>query len=241
MPDVPGRTSGSDAGSQPSVLIVEDRRLVAESLALALTVSGVRAHIVCEVSPITVLEAIEAHHPRLALVALGVGSGDLTEQIVSALCGHGIPSVVMTGGSDRLRLARCLANGASGVVGKSADIEQLIELATHPETVATYFGASHVVEFQDALRRHAANTARRLRALRFLTPREREVLHDLTMGLRAKEIAERSFVSISTVRSQIKSILRKLGVSSQLEAVAMATRSGWFTQRARTAVRASTP
>jgi DNA-binding CsgD family transcriptional regulator len=34
-------------------------------------------------------------------------------------------------------------------------------------------------------------------------------------------------VSISTVRSQIKSILQKLGVNSQLAAVAMARQAGW--------------
>jgi DNA-binding NarL/FixJ family response regulator len=51
---------------------------------------------------------------------------------------------------------------------------------------------------------------------------------DLTRGLLAKEIADRSFVSISTVRSQIKSILAKLGVRSQVQAIAVATQSHWF-------------
>jgi hypothetical protein len=43
----------------------------------------------------------------------------------------------------------------------------------------------------------------------------------------AEEIATSSFVSISTVRSQIKSILQKLGVNSQLAAVALARRVDW--------------
>ena len=241
MPDARDTGSGPPTGERPSVLIVEDRSLLAESLALALSISGIHAQIVSDVSPGTVLEAIEAGSPGLALVALGVGSGDLTEQIVSLLCERAIPSVVMTGGRDRLRLARCLANGAIGVVGKSVDMVQLIAMAKHPESVDAFFGASHHMEFQDALRQHAARITKRLRAFRFLTPREREVLQDLTMGLRAKDIAEHSFVAISTVRSQIKSILRKLGVSSQLEAVAMATRSGWFVQPARTGADAPKP
>jgi DNA-binding NarL/FixJ family response regulator len=40
-------------------------------------------------------------------------------------------------------------------------------------------------------------------------------------------VAERLFVSLSTVRSQIRSILSKLGVRSQLAAVAMAVRADW--------------
>jgi two-component system nitrate/nitrite response regulator NarL len=60
-----------------------------------------------------------------------------------------------------------------------------------------------------------------------LTERERVVLAELMEGHCAEEIATSSFVSISTVRSQIKSILQKLGVNSQLAAVALARRVDW--------------
>ena len=43
----------------------------------------------------------------------------------------------------------------------------------------------------------------------------------------AAEIAEQRVVSLATVRSQIRAILRKLEVTSQLAAVAMAHRAGW--------------
>ena len=46
-------------------------------------------------------------------------------------------------------------------------------------------------------------------------------------GRAATEIAEESFVSLSTVRSQIRAVLAKLGVHSQLAAVAMAHQAGW--------------
>jgi DNA-binding NarL/FixJ family response regulator len=60
-----------------------------------------------------------------------------------------------------------------------------------------------------------------------LTEREQVVLSELIEGHCAEDIAKAAFVSISTVRSQIKSILQKLGVNSQLAAVAMARRAGW--------------
>ena len=60
-----------------------------------------------------------------------------------------------------------------------------------------------------------------------LTERERFVLAELMEGHCAEEIAQAAFVSISTVRSQIKAILQKLGVSSQLAAVALARRADW--------------
>jgi DNA-binding CsgD family transcriptional regulator len=58
-----------------------------------------------------------------------------------------------------------------------------------------------------------------------LTAREQEVLGALATGAVAGEIAEGAHVSLATVRSQIRAVLSKLGVSSQLAAVAMAHRS----------------
>jgi len=55
-----------------------------------------------------------------------------------------------------------------------------------------------------------------------LTNREREVLILLTEGLNNKKIAEKLFVSESTAKFHVSSILSKLGVSSRTEAVALA-------------------
>lgn len=62
----------------------------------------------------------------------------------------------------------------------------------------------------------------RLAPLVLLTASERRVLFYLTTGRSAQEIADDLVVSVTTVRSHIRSILRKLGVRSQLAAVAIA-------------------
>lgn len=58
-----------------------------------------------------------------------------------------------------------------------------------------------------------------------LTDREQEVLGELLAGRTATEIAAVERVSLATVRSHIRAVLSKLGVSSQLAAVALAHRS----------------
>jgi DNA-binding CsgD family transcriptional regulator len=59
-------------------------------------------------------------------------------------------------------------------------------------------------------------------ALLTLTESERRVLFYLTGGWSAQSVADELVVSLTTVRSHIRSMLRKLGVRSQLAAVAIA-------------------
>ena len=55
-----------------------------------------------------------------------------------------------------------------------------------------------------------------------LSPREKEVLALMVLGLNNPDIAERLVVGRSTVKFHVSSILGKLGVTSRTEAVAMA-------------------
>ncbi|WP_434971218.1 LuxR C-terminal-related transcriptional regulator [Microbacterium sp. bgisy207] len=59
-----------------------------------------------------------------------------------------------------------------------------------------------------------------------LTPREREVLAALTGTESLAQIARRLHVSVNTVKSQVRSLYRRMGVSSRHEAIAEATRLG---------------
>jgi LuxR family maltose regulon positive regulatory protein len=62
------------------------------------------------------------------------------------------------------------------------------------------------------------------RAATELSERERTILRMLGGGLTEREIGQELFVSFNTVHSHVKSVYRKLGVSSRAEAVARARR-----------------
>jgi LuxR family maltose regulon positive regulatory protein len=59
-----------------------------------------------------------------------------------------------------------------------------------------------------------------------LTPRERDVLTHLVLGLSNQEIASALFVSVNTVKMHAKGLYRKLGCRSRVEAVSMALTEG---------------
>jgi DNA-binding NarL/FixJ family response regulator len=62
-----------------------------------------------------------------------------------------------------------------------------------------------------------------------LTPREREVLDGLVAGESAKDIAARLGIALPTVRTQLRSVYRKLDVNNARAAIVVAVRSGWST------------
>ncbi|MCF4120495.1 LuxR C-terminal-related transcriptional regulator [Antribacter sp. KLBMP9083] len=61
-----------------------------------------------------------------------------------------------------------------------------------------------------------------------LTRREQVVLSNLTEDVTLEQIANRLFVTRNTVKSQVRSVYKKLGVSTRAEAVAMARRLGLY-------------
>jgi DNA-binding CsgD family transcriptional regulator len=61
-----------------------------------------------------------------------------------------------------------------------------------------------------------------------LTTREKEIIHLLSNGFAALNIAAKLNLSHATVRNHIQNILRKLEVHSQVEAISVAFRRGWI-------------
>ncbi len=59
-----------------------------------------------------------------------------------------------------------------------------------------------------------------------LTPTEREILHDIALGMTTREIAEKRYSSFHTVNTHRKNIFRKINVNNVHEATRYALRAG---------------
>lgn len=112
---------------------------------------------------------------------------------------------------------------------RCADLRVQMPSGVEQVTVSTIVvGAGDAAAVLHPMQLPAAQTGRPASAARppRLTPRQREILELLADGVRAKEIACRLSLSVPTVRNHIHALLRRLGASSQLEAVARARELG---------------
>lgn len=212
------------------VLIIDDHPLFSTSLAIALRGHGLRVR---EVHPDNV-DQIARHAaeagPGLVLLDLNLGLGVdgvrlRAADIIRRLRRPDRKVLIMSAGLNRTDTAAAIAAGAVGVVAKSEPLETLLHIidrAASGRPVMTDAERRQWLYLHAAQRAHERDLQRRLA---LLSRREREVLELLANGQRAAVIAARSVVSITTTRTQIRAILAKLGVNSQLEAVAMLARA----------------
>jgi two-component system nitrate/nitrite response regulator NarL len=211
------------------ITIVEDHELFAEALDVALTLEGHQVQRV-SISEHTwpqgnLFDAILRSRPQVVLLDLNLGSAKNGAQVVQPLTGMGIAVVVVTGSTDRARWGEVLAYGARTVLPKSAPLNTILSTIRMIEDGRRVLPREDrdrlLLCYQDQRRQGMDRRAR----LDSLTTREREILEDLTNGKQVRDIAHESIVSEATVRTQVKSILAKLGVSSQVAAVCLALKA----------------
>ena len=210
------------------ITIVEDHDLLAESLAFALQHAGVNVQVVPILSSDNVIAFFQERESDIALLDLDLG-GEIGSSLslIPRIRSLGAEVIMMTGVTDRIRLAECLEAGATGLLSKTSKFDDLLA-----SIVAVASGADLLSEIERSLYMTELNNSRKAERTRFepfdaLTAREREILGDMVTGCSAEQISEDRFISVATVRSHVKTILRKLNVHSQLAAVAMATERGW--------------
>lgn len=219
--------SPESPAERPRVLVIDSNLLTAEAVALSLGQLDYATRFVIPVTADHLRDLVVAWPPALVLLDIDSVDSETSLECIGVLKNAGIPVTVLGGKRDLHLLGRCVDAGASSVVDKSSPLVELVD-------VLRRLLAGEVVLPEDARREltepyHREVRARRVRLAPFevLTPREKSVLAELMEGHGPEAIAGQASVSISTVRSQIKAILQKLGVNSQLAAAGMARQAGW--------------
>lgn len=220
-----GVRAGGDQGG--SVVIVDRHEMFATVLRMTLSSLGLDAYQAPTDSRNDVLDHVRGLRPRVAVLDLNLGRDDRGRldgvELVRPLCGLGCAVVVLCDGRDHAAESACIAAGAVDLIPKTSSLTTLLDAVraagegrvVMPEQVRQAWLSLHD--------REQAQRLDRARVLGRLSTREREVLDLLVQGHRAAAVAAHFVVSMTTVRTQIRAILAKLDVTSQLEAAAVAT------------------
>lgn len=213
------RTVADEALASPSeaasVLIASDVRLYREGLCRALAAVGEIADARGAASIGAVFEALRRDEPDVVIVDVAMPWAlDLIAEVSSACPDVAMLAVAVA--ADESDVIDCAEAGVHGYVSRNSSLEDLveaIECARRGETPCSPRVAA------DAFRRLAelSSAARPLTERPRLTPRESEIARLLGQRLSNKQIARQLHIEVSTVKKHVRSVLKKLDVTSRLD------------------------
>lgn len=203
--------------SVTKVAIVDDHEAMREGLERLLADRGMQ--VVGTAGDIAAaVDVVAAGAPDIALVDIRLpdGSGiDLTRRLLADHPRLGV--VLYTGHADAELLYGGLDSGARGYVLKAGSLS---ELAGAIESVAA--GGTYVDPRLDRVLLSANATSR----IPQLSPRERQITHLMAEGMTAEAIGAELGVSVETVRTHVRNVIRKLRARNRVHAIAIALERG---------------
>jgi two-component system, NarL family, nitrate/nitrite response regulator NarL len=205
---------------EPRMLIVDDHPLTRDGLAALLAGRGF--DIVGEASGGH--EAIErARELQPDVVLLDLSMPDLDGLSALPLLRTAAPDcevVVLTASGDEANLLAAIRGGAAGYLLKTEPPERLVDFLHGAARGEAALSGAVARRLLDQVRNGGPTDAGVPDSVaQRLSARELEVLLLLDEHLGTDQIAKRLFISEHTVRSHVKSLLRKLQVSSRREAL----------------------
>src|ERR687892_978875 len=152
---------------------------------------------------------------------------DLTMPVVSGVealpllraAAPGAEVVVLTASGTEENLLGAIRAGAAGYLLKSEPPERIVDFLRGVARGEAALSGAVARRLLEQLREGGRRTGVPASIARALSARELEVLLLLDEHLGTEEIARRLFIPEHTVRSHVKSLLRKLGASSRREAL----------------------
>lgn len=205
------------------VLLKADEHLVGDAVRMVLESNGLRVVSATALHPPLDPAARRALAAERLQVALLIGEFEdpaRLEDAIALVSAVPLPWLALVQDPAEVRWGALADAGVAGILPTSMAIDRL--LVTMSRVLAGHALMSEDARSERVRRwRDQLEAERRAVALvERLTPREHSVAALLNEGLGVSEIAELTGVSPLTVRTQVKTVLRKLEVTSQLAAVA---------------------
>ncbi|UIJ43381.1 response regulator [Vibrio kanaloae] len=196
------------------VILVDDHPLMRRGISQLLSFED-EFEVIAEASNGT--EAIALAHeeePDLILLDLNMkGMSGLDTLKALRTDGSSANIVILTVSDSPADIEAIVKAGADGYLLKDTEPDELIELLKQAH------GGDKA--YSDVVARYLSDTVSRKDIFDQLTEREMQILQEVAKGYRNKQIADHLFISESTVKVHMKSLLKKLQVPSRTAATVL--------------------
>jgi NarL family two-component system response regulator LiaR len=175
------------------------------------------------------VEAARKLQPDIVVMDIGLPQLDgiaATKQIKETM--PNVRVVMLTSHQNETEMIAALASGADACCIKGTSLEQLSVAISAAEVGATYLDPQIARTVIGYLKPPGAtnNTSDSSSNIGQLSSRELEILKLMVEGLSNPEIAAELYLSLSTVKTHIRSIMNKLAVNDRVQAAVVALRNG---------------
>jgi DNA-binding NarL/FixJ family response regulator len=199
------------------LVIVDDHEALREGLVALLAGHGLE--VVGAAGNVAAgIDLVEHSDPDVAVVDIRLPDGngiELTRELLARRPDLGI--VLYTGDADAELLYSGLDSGARGYALKAGSMQELVGAI---QRVAA--GGSYVDPRLDRILLSPRATAQ----VPQLSPREGEIMHLMAEGRTAEAIGGELGVSVETVRTHVRNVIRKLQARNRVHAIALALERG---------------
>ena len=189
------------------------------------------------------LNLIKKYQPDVVLLDMNMPERDGLQGILDiAKLDLGTKVLALSGYDDADLIFRAMKIGARGYVLKtmaSAQLIYAIEEVLNGKIYLPLALSSRFFEyFQQSFKEeaNAKESQQEENLLDYLTQREEEVLELLTQGITYKGVANKLFISETTVKTHVNNIFQKLQVNDRTQAVLYAINNGFLTKKVKMAV-----
>lgn len=201
------------------VAIVEDNETLRHSLTRMLNQSESMQCVSATANLLNIVSELRKTSPDIVLMDIGLPNISGIEGV--RIVKENFPDIqvlMFTVFDDDEKIFEAIKAGASGYLLKKSSPHEIIEAVYSLYQGGAPMSASIARRVVESFRDQTSQAKDDYQ----LTTRESEILHALVDGLSYKKIAEKFFISVSTVRTHIQHIYEKLHVNSKAQAVAKA-------------------
>ena len=182
------------------------------------------------------ISLIKKYRPEIVLMDINMPEKDgLTAIAEIEKLDLGVRIIALTGYDDPDLIFRAMKNGAKGYILKTMASAQLIyaidEVAAGKIYLPATLSSRFFEYFQQSFKEETQVVADEENLLNYLTQREEEVLDLLTQGITYKGVAQKLFISETTVKTHVNNIFQKLQVNDRTQAVLYALNNGFLNRR----------